>query len=188
MGYPNFKVRRGYFFGGMKKMLRIPLSMPNRVIIEPNPPRQGYSHLTWNTLNEYYLYKCMTQSQYKEILQQAKQIAFGVYSINREENKFLENTYFMKLSKFVWFFCVICVMILIASELDDTYAETMQMIIQIAFSVAIGLVFIISIVNYIQSPPPNIFINYESFLRQQLGKYFEKLTKIYQQEKNGLKF
>ena len=65
LGYPNFKVRRSYYFGGMKKKLKIPLSMPNRVIIEPNPPRQGYSHLTWNTLNEYYLQQCMTQDHYK---------------------------------------------------------------------------------------------------------------------------
>ena len=55
LGFPNYKIARTFYFGGMKKELKIPISMPNRVIIEPNPPRQGYSHLTWNTLNQYYL-------------------------------------------------------------------------------------------------------------------------------------
>ena len=39
LGYPNFKIPRTFFFGGMKKSLKIPISMPNRVIVEPNPPR-----------------------------------------------------------------------------------------------------------------------------------------------------
>ena len=61
LGYPNLKIERTFYFGGMKKQLKVPLSTPNRVIIEPNPPRQGYSHLTWNTLNSYYLQKALTQ-------------------------------------------------------------------------------------------------------------------------------
>lgn len=39
LGFPNYKISRTFFFGGMKKELKIPISMPNRVIIEPNPPR-----------------------------------------------------------------------------------------------------------------------------------------------------
>ena len=39
LGFPNYKIARTFFFGGMKKQLRIPISNPNRVIIEPNPPR-----------------------------------------------------------------------------------------------------------------------------------------------------
>ena len=39
LGFPNYKISRKYFFGGMKKNLKIPISMPNRVIVEPNPPR-----------------------------------------------------------------------------------------------------------------------------------------------------
>lgn len=39
----------------MQKQIFIPLSTPERVIIEPNPPRQGFSNGTWKGLNEYYL-------------------------------------------------------------------------------------------------------------------------------------
>lgn len=131
----------------MKKELKIPISMPNRIIIEPNPPRQGYSHLTWNTLNQYYLQKCMTQKQYEEILIECKKIAFKVYAINREENKFLKNTLFMKLSNLVWLFCVVSVMILFAGEVTGTHIS--DLIIQILFCVSIGLVFIMSIFNFL---------------------------------------
>lgn len=146
LGYPNYKISRTYFFGGMKKNLKIPISMPNRVIIEPNPPRQGYSHLTWNTLNQYYLQKCMTQKQYEEILVECKKVAFKVYAINREENDFLKNTLFMKLSNVVWLFCIVSVIILFLGEITDNLVS--ELIIQIFFSISIGLVFIMSIFNF----------------------------------------
>ena len=52
----------------MKKDLKIPISTPDRVIVEPNPPRQGFSHLTWIGLNEYYLQKAIDRNEYEEIL------------------------------------------------------------------------------------------------------------------------
>ena len=58
---PFFKINRKYYFGGVKKEVLVPVSMPHRVIVEANPPRQGYSHLTWNTLNAYYLQKSMSE-------------------------------------------------------------------------------------------------------------------------------
>ena len=57
---PYYKLQKKYYFGGVKRDLRVPLSMPHRVIIEANPPRQGYSVSTWNTLNAYYLQRSMT--------------------------------------------------------------------------------------------------------------------------------
>lgn len=60
----------------------------------------------------------MTKQQYEDILIDIKKIAFKVYTINREENKFLSNTRFMKFSNFVWFFCIISVMVLFGSEAD----------------------------------------------------------------------
>lgn len=36
---PDFKVGRQFYFGGMKKGLKVPISNPYRVIVEPNPPR-----------------------------------------------------------------------------------------------------------------------------------------------------
>ena len=53
--YPCFKVARAYYYGGMKKKTFVPVSTPDRAIIEANQVRQGYSHLTWNTINSYYL-------------------------------------------------------------------------------------------------------------------------------------
>ena len=38
-GYPNLKLERMFYFGGMRRNITVPLSMPNRVIVEPNPPR-----------------------------------------------------------------------------------------------------------------------------------------------------
>lgn len=148
----------------MKKELRIPISMPNRVIIEPNPPRQGYSHLTWNTLNQYYLQKCMTQKQYNEMLIECKKITFKVYAINREENRFLKNSFLIKLSHFVWVFCIVSVIVLF-SQYDAEFNKQKQSMIQIIFSINIFLVFLVSVLNYIKKPPQNIFINYEKFLR-----------------------
>ena len=36
---PCFKVNKTFYFGGMKKEVIVPLSTPDRVIVEPNPPR-----------------------------------------------------------------------------------------------------------------------------------------------------
>jgi hypothetical protein len=119
LGFPNYKIKKSFLFGGMKKSLNIPLSMPNRVIIEPNLPRQGYSHLTWNTLNAYYLQKCMSYQQYSDFLYECKKICFKVYSSNREESKMLTDTPFQKASNGVWMFCIITIVFLLISETDE---------------------------------------------------------------------
>ena len=54
----------------------VPISTPDCVIVEPNPPRQGYSHLTWSGLNEYYLQNSLSRQEYEEILEKCKKIAF----------------------------------------------------------------------------------------------------------------
>ena len=61
----------------------------------------------------------MTQKQYEEILVECKKVAFKVYAINREENDFLKNTLFMKLSNVVWLFCIVSVIILFLGEITD---------------------------------------------------------------------
>ena len=106
---PYFKVNKTFFFGGMKKEVIVPLSTPDRVIVEPNPPRQGYSHLTWKGLNEYYLQKSMTRAEYNEILVEIKKEAFRVYAINREENRFIQDSIFDKFSKLVWLICTLTI-------------------------------------------------------------------------------
>ena len=75
-GFPHIKIQKDFYFGGMKKGLKIPLSTPNRAIVEPNPPRQGYSYLTWHGLNEYILQKCLDRDEYNWVLNKFRQIAF----------------------------------------------------------------------------------------------------------------
>ena len=36
---PFFKIAKKFYFGGVKKEVNIPISMPHRVIVEANPPR-----------------------------------------------------------------------------------------------------------------------------------------------------
>jgi hypothetical protein len=81
----------------MKKSLNVPVSTPNRIIIEPNPPRQGYSRLTWFCLNEYYLQNVMNQKKYNDLLISCAKVCFEVYSANREENRFLKGSLIDKL-------------------------------------------------------------------------------------------
>lgn len=81
----------------MRKSLNVPVSTPNRVIIEPNPPRQGYSRLTWNCLNEYLLSNVMNQKKYNDLLHDCVKVCFQVYSTNREENRFLKGSLIDKL-------------------------------------------------------------------------------------------
>ena len=98
------------------------------------------------------------------MLIECKKIAFKVYAINREENKFLKDSFLLKLANFVWIFCIISVIILFWQS-DSEFDKRKQHMIQILFSVNIALIFLVSVLNYIKKPPQNIYINYEKFLR-----------------------
>lgn len=129
--------------------MKIPISMPDRVIVETNPPRQGYSHLTWNGLNEYYLQNAINKEDYVEILQKCKKIAFQVYAINREENRFLQDSIFAKLSNMVWAFCVLSILTLVYFEgFEENYTSWGQTVTISVFSISIFLVFAMSMVNF----------------------------------------
>lgn len=171
----------------MKKELMIPLSMPARVVVEPNPPRQGYSHLTWNGLNQYYLQNVMDKQEYEEILQNCRKIAFQVYALNREENRFLDGTTFNKLSRVTWILTAAAVLSLLLSEVaaaDSNAPQTWHFII-VGLSVAMTIM--VSIYNFWQEPSGNIYINYEEFLRKSIRTYFETLNAKYV-AKNGVRF
>ena len=71
--------------------------MPHRVILEANPPRQGFLKNTWDHLNEYMLEHIMTEGEYLEIIECCRKIVFNVYTSNREESNFIEG------SRFEWF-------------------------------------------------------------------------------------
>ena len=161
----------------MKKDLKVPTSNPHRVIVEPNPPRQGFSHLTWLGLNQYYLQNVLKKEEYEEILVQCKMTAFRVYSINREENKFLSGTWFATFSSMVWVICALSIASLVYYEgFEKKYTHWGQTATIITFSISMFLVFVMSIINFLQSPPANIFLNYEKFLRIKLTEYFDELN------------
>ena len=46
------------------------------------------------------------------MLIECKKITFKVYAINREENRFLKDSFLIKLANFVWVFCIVAVIIL----------------------------------------------------------------------------
>ena len=99
------------------------------------------------------------------MLIECKKITFRVYAINREENRFLKDSFLLKLAHFVWVFCIVSVIILF-SQADAEFTKQKQSMIMLIFSINIFLVFLVSVLNYIKKPPQNIYINYEKFLRQ----------------------
>jgi len=119
---------------------------------------------------------------------QCKNTAFRVYSINREENRFLSGTWFAAFSNVVWAICALSIASLVYYEgFEKKYTAWGQTATIITFSVSIFLVFIMSIINFLQSPPTNIFLNYEKFLRMQLNSYFEEINAKYKSI-NGIEF
>jgi len=114
--------------------------------------------------------------------------SFRVYSINREENRFLAGTWFATFSSVVWAICSLSIASLVYYEgFEKTYTQWSQTATIITFSVSILLVFVMSVINFIQSPPANIFLNYEKFLRMQLTSDFEILNLKYKAI-NGIEF
>lgn len=125
----------------------------------------------------------MTKDEYFNMLSVLKSIGFKVYSIYREESRFLENTYFDKLTKVVWAICIGVMAYLLISEIKD---EQDSVWISVGLvSLCIGLIMIISIFNFFQTPNSNIFINYEEFMHQSVQKYFGELNAT---NKVGLRF
>ena len=125
----------------------------------------------------------MTRTEYNEILVEIKKEAFRVYAINREENRFIQNTFFDKFSKFVW---VVCIFTIIWMFLQEVVDEPLSMGITFTLvAISMVLLIIMSVWNIQQAPNSSIFINYEEFLKKSITAYFadvnEKLTK-----KNGV--
>ena len=53
----------------MEKPCYVPMSRPHRAIVVMNSLRSHYSvKHTWEILNAYYLSRCMTESEYKQVL------------------------------------------------------------------------------------------------------------------------
>lgn len=112
-----------------------------------------------------------------------KKIGFNVYSICREESRFLANSFFDKFTKLVWTVNIITIIYLLIQEIKEEPDDVI--ITYILVSISLFLVIITSIYNYFQTPNSNIFINYEEFMHQSLQKYFGELNAI---NKNGLRF
>ena len=149
---------RVYYYGGMRKKIFVPLSTPDRAVIEANQVRQGYSHLTWNTLNSYYLQKCVSKEQYLEIVSNCKKIAFDVYAQNRQENDYLKDDAQYKISVFVWAICFLAAILLFLEELDlMQFNEKNLLIVRWIIVGCLILNFLMSLVNYGTLPKDEIF-------------------------------
>lgn len=125
----------------------------------------------------------MTKDEYTSMLSVLKSIGFKVYSIYREESRFLENTFFDKLTKVVWVLCICVIIYLLVDEMRDQ-PDSIWISIGL-ISVCIVLIMAISFFNFFQTPNSNIFINYEDFMHQSIQKYFGELNAT---NKNHLKF
>ena len=52
------------------------------------------------------------------------------------------------------------------------------MVCEIAVAVSIIIVFVLSVYNFLLTPPDRIFITYEKFLRLSLEEYFKELNLV----------
>ena len=57
------------------------------------------------------------------MLVECKNIAFKVYAINREENRFLKNSMLMKFSNLIWMMCIVSCIILFSLS-DDSFTNS----------------------------------------------------------------
>ena len=165
--YPNVpyhKIRKKFYFGGMKKNHWIPMSMPHRCIVEANPPRQGYSHLTWNGLNQYYLQQVMDNEEYKRIVQQCNQLSHKAYTMNREESQFMRKSKFEMANNALFLVVGLAIFFLILTEFEDVLSKEIQIAVEIVFAAVILYILLLSIYNFFNKPPDRIFINYEQLL------------------------
>lgn len=179
--YPFYKIQKTYYFGGVRKHIFIPISSPHKVIVEANPPRQGYSYLTWNTLNCYYLQKCMTAEQYKRFIHSCRDVAFSAHASNREEQKFDKKS-FQWCNMFTIAVCFISVILMLFAEIeaiqsDDFHRTTSILVIEGLFLLSILMVFTMSFWNFCSKPPKKIFVNYEDNLRQKMQSHLDSTFK-----------
>ena len=182
---PYFKLPKVFYFAGMEKSVLIPISSPSRVIVEPNGPRQGYSHLTWKGLNAYYLQNAMNYKEYTEFLGQCKSTALKVYSINRTESRFLKDSIFDKGASLSWYLGIFTCIYMFITEATEDSSDTVSTYYLLVITTI--FILILSIYNFLQKPPNSIFLNYDNLLRECHKKHFNELNNLYR-TKNGLRF
>lgn len=172
--------------GGMKKEIKVPISMPNRVIIEPDQPRQSFSDLTWEGLNKYYLKKVLSKKEYLAIIGEFKKIQYNVYEQNRDEDQFNGLAYFKSISRVIMWIGVVPFLLVLVSEITDLshmsfdnrnwLERNFNLILCLLVIICSSLVFMVSYYNFVLQPPDNIFVSYETFLRGELNKHFVELN------------
>ena len=83
------------------------------------------------------------------------------------------------MNKTVWVVCIFTLLMLILTETADitsNHSNLLYIICESLFGISLILIFALSIYNFYLKPPNKIFITYESFLREELEKYFKTLN------------
>ena len=132
------------------------------MIVAMNTPRNGYStKLTWNRLNAYYLQRCMSESEYHDILNTCNRLCLEAYEKHRKENQFIDGVGHRAFRWVTVMFACAAVFVLLLTEFADLSGQAHQLTIFIFFAVAIVLVLALGIYNCKLKPGEQIFEKYE---------------------------
>lgn len=164
----------------------VPLSSPERVIVVPNVDRIGFKFTTWKGLNEYYLQKCITQREYVAILTECNRISRLVFDIIDNEERFLKETTFKALQMFLWKLCAVVVVFLMINDWFDFVHVSNEGLV-VVYGVCLFLVVLLTVYNYFQKPPPNIFVGRALAIRESLRLYFKSVNQKFKHT-SGIKF
>ena len=116
----------------------------------------------------------MTFDDYKDIVGNARKIAYRVYTECREERTFLknDNNFNLSMTFMVWLFLG-CIVTLVLSEWleESTDANEMevkatkttdwQIAIIVLYSISLFGLLVLTLINFFRTPPKNIFSTYE---------------------------
>jgi len=128
----------------------------------------------------------MTQEEYKQITQQlTKEACFKAHSINREESSFMKTDSIDILNRAVWIINIVTLVALIlvenvilgdTDEADQTNTNFIYSLCEVAFGCTILMIFCLTMYNCMRKPPNDIFITYESTLREIMEQKFDLLN------------
>jgi len=165
---PFYKIEKKFYFGGVKKALLIPISMPHRVIVEANPPRQGY-HSSWSSINSYYLQKLFKSNEYSAIMKDCRLLGCKAHSLNRSENGFVFGGKAITIFNMIVIFSFIIFTMIteiftfeqdsdksIKKGTDVFYTaamDTLNNVVIFYFAIAIASVFLASFYNWLLAAP-----------------------------------
>jgi len=92
----------------------------------------------------------------------------------------------MKFSNFIWFFYILTAAVLFITEFEMFWNWKSQLVVEIMFVLCLVLITIISLLNFWQTPPHNIFINYERMLKKKYKPLTDEMNEKFSFK--GLRF